>query len=71
MKRNKLLEAIGFRYILNHNEREIHRVADLRTNCRVELMTDAGYHTKLSQLIARKFFGYDGCQKCNRKHHTK
>lgn len=71
MKRNNLLERIGFRYILNHNSKEIHRVADLKTNCNVDLMVSAGYHTKLSQFIARKLFGYDGCQKCNKKHHTK
>ena len=71
MKRSKLLEAIGFRYILNHNEREIHRVAALKTNCNVSAMANAGYHTKLSQFIARKLAGYDGCQKCNAKFHTK
>lgn len=73
MKRSKFLEMIGFRYILNHNphSREIHRVADLKKNCNVEAMTSADYHTKFSQFIARKFFGYDGCAKCNNKFHTK
>lgn len=71
MKRNKFLEMIGFRYILNHGQKEIHRVAALKTNCNVSAMTNAGYHTKLSQFIARKLAGYDGCQKCNAKFHTK
>jgi hypothetical protein len=73
MKRSKFLEMIGFRYVLNHNPRslEIHRVDDLKKNCNVEAMTNAGYHTKLSQFIARKWFGYDGCAKCNKKFHTK
>lgn len=73
MKRSKLLEWIGFRYILNHNpkSKEIHRVSDLKTNCNVDIMASAGYHTWISQLIARKMFGYDGCHKCNRKYHKK
>ena len=71
MKLNRALEMVGFRYILNHNQKEIHRVADLKTNCNIGSMTNAGYHTKFSQFIARKFFGYDGCVKCNQKFHTK
>lgn len=73
MKRSKMLEIIGFRYILNHNPRskEIHKVKTLKKHCNVVLMKNAGYHTKFSQYIARKFFGYDGCKKCNPKHHTK
>jgi hypothetical protein len=73
MKTSKLLERIGFRYILNHDPRslEIHRVADLRHQCNVDSMVNAGYHTKFSQFIARKFFGYNGCWHCNRKFHTK
>lgn len=71
MKRSKLLEAIGLRYILNHGQQEIHRVGDLKKNCRIKLMTNAGYHTKFSQFIARNFFGYDGCKKCNPKYHNK
>ena len=71
MERNSLLEMLGFRYILNHNSKEIHRVADLKTNCGVHIMSNAGYHTKFSQFIAIKLFGYDGCAKCNLKHHYK
>lgn len=71
MKRSKVLELIGFRYILNHGQKEIHRVAELKKNCNVSAMANAGYHTKLSQFIARKLAGYDGCQKCNAKYHTK
>lgn len=71
MKRNKWLERFGFRYILNHTSKEIHRVSELKIMCRVHLMTNAGYHTKLSQFVARKFKGYDGCCKCNSKYHTK
>ena len=71
MKRNKVLERIGFRYVLNHNQKEIHRVADLKNNCSITSMSNAGYHTKFSQFLLRKFAGYDGCKKCNAKFHIK
>lgn len=71
MKRNKALERIGFRYILNHNSQEIHRVSELKKICLINEMKNAGYHMWLSQYIAKRLKGYDGCKFCNPKYHKK
>lgn len=67
MKRIKLLEKIGFRYILNHKSKEIHKVRSLKRSCNVNAMRKAGYHTHISQFIARSLFGYNGCVHCNKR----
>lgn len=63
MKRNKLLECIGFKYIVNHSTNEIHRVKFLTENCFVYKMTSAGYATgwKIKRLLKQ---GYNGCRNC-------
>ena len=64
MKRNKFLELIGYKYIFNHNSKEIHRVTGINSPCRVEYMTNAEYCTtkKAKRLIDNG--GYNGCRYC-------
>jgi hypothetical protein len=66
MKRNKLLEKLGFRYIANHSTGEIHRVDSLHVNCGIGLMKNAGYCTWLYHKALSRI-GYNGCYWCNRK----
>jgi hypothetical protein len=66
MKRNRLLESIGFRFIANRRTGEIHRVDSLHVNCNTEAMTRAGYCTWLWHRILL-MIGYNGCYRCNRK----
>lgn len=70
MKRNKFFELIGFRFIVNHNTKEIHRVKSLTPQCHVDKMTDRGYATKwqVNRLLLR---GYDGCNNCYSEKHSK
>jgi hypothetical protein len=66
MKRSRILEATGFRYIANHRTMEIHRVDNLHTNCLVPYMKNAGYCTWLWHKVLL-MTGYNGCHWCNRK----
>lgn len=63
MKRNKLLELIGFKFIVNHSSKEIHRVQYLTMNCFIDKMKHSGYATswKVKRLLKRN---YNGCRHC-------
>lgn len=67
MKRDRLLELAGFRYIANHHSREIHRVDRLTGRCRVERMTWAGYCTRWKARRLSRSGKYNGCRYCNRE----
>ena len=68
MKRNKILEKIGFRFIVNHNSGEVHRVKDLHVNCGIEAMTNAGYCTKFRvKKLYKRDEKYNGCYWCNKE----
>jgi hypothetical protein len=67
MKRNKLLEAAGFRYVANHRTLEIHRVENLHVNCKIEKIKHGGYCTWLWHFVLLKVGGYNGCYWCNKK----
>ena len=71
MKRNKILEWLGFRFIVNHNSGEVHRVDNLQTNCNIEAMTNAGYCTKFRvKKLYKRNEKYNGCAKCNKSEDT-
>lgn len=63
MKRNKFLELIGFKFIVNHESKEIHRVKFLTENCFVDTMVNSGYATarKVKKLLRQN---YNGCRHC-------
>lgn len=65
MKRNKFLEFIGFKFIVNNNKssKEIHRVRSITTSCRISMMTDAKYITKRKAAKLLKN-GHNGCRFC-------
>jgi len=68
MKRNRVLEAMGFRFIANRKTKEIHRVATMHPK-RCGLLwangRNVGYCTLLWALMLMRWFGYDGCAMCN------
>jgi hypothetical protein len=66
MKRNRILETIGFRYIVNHRTCEIHRVDNPHVNCQISRLKDGKYCTWLWHWILL-WSGYNGCYWCNRK----
>jgi hypothetical protein len=70
MKRNKTLELIGFRYIVNHRTSEVHSLKNQHVNCNIKTMANTGYCTKIWALILIKYCGYNGCYWCNRKYDT-
>ncbi|MCK9627732.1 MAG: hypothetical protein M0R37_03970 [Bacteroidales bacterium] len=63
MKRNKLLEKIGFRYLVNLKSKEIHRVSFLKESCNLSVMVHAFYAPKLLVLILLRY-GFNGCCHC-------
>lgn len=69
MKRNKLLECIGFKFIVNHESKEIHRVNLLTQNCFVKKMKNSVYSTLWSvKRLLKK--GYNGCTHCYKSKDT-
>jgi hypothetical protein len=67
MKRSKLIEKLGFRYIANHATGEIHRVKNLHVNCNISKIKHGGYCTCLAHYILLKTGYYNGCYWCYRK----
>lgn len=65
MKRNKLLEWLGFSLIANHNTKEIHDMSHISGRCRLYWMRNANY---ISQRKAKKLYenDYNGCRYCNK-----
>jgi hypothetical protein len=71
MRRNDLLELIGFTYIANHGTKELHRVKGIKPNCHIYIIKHGGYCTAFWAFLLKKLYGYDGCAVCNGKHHYK
>ena len=65
MKRNKFLEAIGFRFIVNHRSGEVHRVGYLTKFCKINVLSSGAYATKwwVKRLMKRSK-KYNGCAYC-------
>jgi hypothetical protein len=66
MKREPFLEWVGFRFIVNHHTKEIHRVKSF-DNCKVKLMRHAGYATWIKVWYLIRYKGYNGCRWCYRE----
>ena len=64
MKRNKFLELIGYKFIANHNSKEIHRVTGITNQCRLLPMTNAEYCSAKTAKRLIKDSGYNGCRYC-------
>lgn len=62
MKRSKFKELF-FGFIVNHRTKEIHRVSESKTDCRIHLMTRAEYCSK-RRADGYLLNGYNGCSKC-------
>ena len=56
----------GFGYLVNHRSREIHRIKDKRSNCKIQYMSKNNSEyvtlTKAKQLI--ETYRYNGCRWC-------
>ena len=65
MKRKKFLEWMGFRFIVNHKTKEIHRVKDINKQCMIWLMTNGRYATlwRVKRLM-KQDERYNGCKHC-------
>lgn len=63
MKRNRLKEFFGYKFIVNSKTKEIHRVKVLQSNCRIECLRNGYYTTKRR---ANKLLndGFNGCRYC-------
>lgn len=64
MKRSKFKENwLGYRYIVNHRSKEIHRVSTITRQCRISMLVRSEYcrKSKMRQYLA---MGYNGCSKC-------
>ena len=71
MKRKRILELIGFRFIVNHKTNEIHRVRHITKNCMIQVMTNGRYNTKwrVKKLMKRNE-RYNGCRYCYKEKDT-
>ena len=67
IKRSWFLELLGFKYIVNHHTKEIHRAESTDSRCRFFLMTKAERinKKKLQKLLTQ---GYNGCRWCMREY---
>lgn len=54
-------QLFGFKYVINRNTNEIHKLSNLKTNCHVELMTN-----KMKVKNSKEWLknGYNGCRWC-------
>lgn len=69
MKRNKLKEFFGFKYVYNLNTNQIHKVKNLKSGCKFDSIKSGIYCTykKAIKLITKgDEYGkrYDGCIHC-------
>lgn len=64
MKRIKILEAIGFKYIINKATKEIHYAPRISNKCGIQYLRNGKYATarRVKRLITKK--GYNGCVHC-------
>jgi hypothetical protein len=71
-KRNKLVEFLGWKYIVNHATKSIHKVTNASERCNFQLMlkcnTEYVRERKMEKLIV---MGYDGCGWCFPEFHNK
>ena len=70
MKRCKLLEYFGFRYIINKNTGEIHDLDNEHKNCHIGMMRKAKYITKAKLFKLLKSGKANGCRYCLKKWDT-
>ena len=56
----------GFGYLVNHRSREIHRVAEKHTNCKLHLISknNSEYVTRSRAMKLIKTYHYNGCRWC-------
>lgn len=59
--RRAKLKFFGFKYIVNNHTNEIHVVSNMKTNCHLDLMTNATYVKSSEELLKN---GYNGCRWC-------
>jgi hypothetical protein len=70
MKVCKIKQIFGYKYIVNHNSKEIHRIKFRTSKCRFSLMKNAVQIRKKDAdwLLSE---GYDGCKYCWTEKHIK
>jgi hypothetical protein len=51
----------GFKYVINRNTSEIHKLSNIKTNCHVELMTNKMMIKNSEEWLKN---GYNGCRWC-------
>jgi hypothetical protein len=67
MKRKLVFELIGFRYLVNHHTREVHRVGHLTAQCSIKWAARLGYATGMWAWWLVRYRGYNGCYFCWRR----
>lgn len=63
-RKEKWMKFWGFGYVVNQATKEIHKLEEKHTNCRLDLMRHKKYVTwrRALRLILKK--GYNGCRYC-------
>lgn len=64
MKRNKILEFFGYRYIYNKNTGEVHDAKNLHKNCQFHLMRNGYYISKKTANFILALSAKDKCRWC-------
>jgi hypothetical protein len=57
--------VLGYKYLVNLNTYEIHRLKNIHPNCQIELIKDGKYITKND--YPKYIIEGDGCRWCNKK----
>lgn len=64
MKRNKIKEFFGLKFVYNKTSKQIHRIEKLTPNCFFESIVDGKYCTEKRAIKLIKENSYDGCRYC-------
>lgn len=67
MRRNKILELFGYRYIYNKNTDEVHDVKNLHKNCQFKLMRNCYYISKKTANFILSLSIENKCRWCMKK----
>lgn len=54
----------GMAYLVNHRSKEIHRLANKQSNCRLHLISKGEYVSRRKALRLIRHHNYNGCRWC-------
>ena len=61
-----IVDLFGFGYVVNHRSREIHKLSEKTSNCKLDLVAkhNREYVSRSRALVLIAKMGYNGCRWC-------